>query len=265
MTPVFGRDYADVYDAIYGAKDYAGETDLIERLLARHGTRCPCRLLDIGCGTGRHALALTRRGYDVTGIDRSPFMLEHAKAAARRELRSGHTAPRFLEADARQLELRERFAAVIMMFTVLGYQHDDADVSAALAAVHRHLEPGGLFIFDIWNGLAVMAQRPEKRTATATEGGSRVVRESSARVEAERQLCHVHFEVSRTDTGGGVKTWSEDHTLRYFLPSEIETALRKRNLDLLDLRRFPDGEAPPDEHAWNVIGVARAIDTNARK
>ena len=72
MTAVFGRDYADVYDAIYGAKDYAGEADLIERMLARHRVPRPCRVLDIGCGTGRHAFALARRGYEVTGIDRSP-------------------------------------------------------------------------------------------------------------------------------------------------------------------------------------------------
>lgn len=258
MTAVFGRDYADVYDAIYGAKDYAGEADLIERMLAHHRVPRPCRVLDIGCGTGRHAFALARRGYEVTGIDRSPFMLAQARRAADKEVRSGQRPPRFLEADARRLELGERFAAALMMFTVLGYQNDDADVSAALAAVRAHLEPGGMFIFDVWNGLAVLAQGPEKRTATATEGTSRVVRSSSMRVEAERQLCHVHFEISRTDANAPAKAWSEDHTLRYFLPSEIATALRKRDLELLDLRRFPDGEAPPDEHAWNVIGVARA-------
>jgi SAM-dependent methyltransferase len=265
MTAVFGRDYADVYDAIYHAKDYAGEVELTGRLLARHGVTGPCRLLDIGCGTGRHAFAFTRRGYDVTGIDRSPFMLAHAKAAAERELLAGNRGPRFLEGDAKRLELGERFAAVTMMFTVLGYQHEDGDVAAVLAAVRAHLEPGGLFIFDVWNGLAVLTRGPEQRTATATEGGTHVVRTSSTRVEVEKQLCHVHFEVSRTGADGDARTWSEDHTLRYFLPSEIATVLRNVGLELLDLRRFPDGEAPPDEQAWNVIGVARAIDTRARK
>lgn len=259
MTAVFGRDYSDVYDAIYGTKDYAGEADLIERMLARHRVPRPCRLLDIGCGTGRHALVLARRGHEVTGVDRSPFMLAHARQAAEREARLGHTAPRFLEADARRLDLGERFNAALMMFTVLGYQNDATDVSAALAAVRAHLEPGGVFIFDVWNGLAVLAHGPDKRTATATDGTATVVRTSSTRVEAEKQLCHVHFDISRTNGDAPAKTWSEDHTLRYFLPSEIAAELRKRDLELLDLRRFPDGEAPPDEQAWNVIGVARAL------
>ena len=257
MTAVFGRDYADVYDAIYGAKDYAGEADLIERILARHGVPRPCRVLDIGCGTGRHACALALRGYDVTGLDRSPFMLARARAAAT-ALGKEHKAPQFIEADARQFDLGARFAAVLMMFTVLGYQQADAHVSAALAAVRAHLEPGGIFIFDVWNGLAVLAQGPDKRTATANDGANRIVRSSSTRVEPERQLCHVHFDICRTDADGQTKTWSEDHTLRYFLPAELEKALKAVRLDLLELRRFPDGEAPADEQAWNVIGVARA-------
>jgi SAM-dependent methyltransferase len=263
MNEVFGRNYADIYDAIYRGKDYAGEVDLIERILARHGaTRVrarPCSLLDIGCGTGRHALAFARRGYDVTGIDRSPFMLQHARAAAASEAAARRKEPRFIEADARELALGERFDAVLMMFTVLGYQYEEADLLASLRCVREHLEPGGLFMFDVWNGLAVLAQGPASRTAAATDGTSHVTRTSSTRVDARRQLCHVHFEISRGDPGGVTTSWSEDHTVRYFLPVELEATLDRCGLKLLELWSFPDGEGLADERAWNVIGVARAV------
>ena len=258
MSVVFGRDYADVYDAIYRSKDYEGEADLIERLLARHGVARPCRVVDIGCGTGKHAFALARRGYEVTGIDRSPFMLAHAGTALSAEQNKGHKVPRFVAADARQFQLGERFTVALMMFTVLGYQHDDADLSSALSSVRAHLEPQGFFLFDVWNGLAVHAQGPERRTSTANDGASRVIRTSSTRVEPDKRLCHVHFEISRTEGDQGAKSWSEDHTLRYFVPSELQSMLKAQHFELLALLRFPDGDKPPDERAWNMIGVARA-------
>ena len=255
MSMVFGRDYADIYDAIYRAKDYEVEVDLIERLLQHRDAPRPCRVLDIGCGTGKHAFALARRGYNVTGIDRSPFMLAHARSAAAVGERK---APRFIEADARRFELNERFDVALMMFTVLGYQHEDADLSSALSTVRAHLEPGGLFIFDVWNGLAVLAQGPEKRTATASEGGAQIMRTSSTRVDPRRHVCRVHFEISRRDADGAAKIWSEDHTLRYFVQSELERIMKDARLELLDLLRFPEGDTPPDEQAWNMIGIARA-------
>jgi SAM-dependent methyltransferase len=258
MKEVFGRDYADVYDAIYRGKDYGGEAELIERLLARYGGAVSGRLLDIGCGTGKHAFALARRGFDVTGIDRSPFMLQHARGTAAAEAAAVRKTPRFIEADARELALGERFGTVLMMFTVLGYQYEDADLMKALGAVRAHLDRGGLFMFDVWNGLAVRAEGPQTRTARATLGGCDVIRRSSTRVDETRQLCHVNFEISRTDAGGATKIWSEDHTLRYFFPAELASTLSSCDLKLIDLRRFPDGEAPPDERAWNIIGVARA-------
>ena len=59
-----------------------------------------------------------------------------------------------------------------MMFTVLGYQLEDIDLMAALATVRRHLDPGGLFIFDVWNGPAVLAVRPGERRVSVTEGST---------------------------------------------------------------------------------------------
>jgi SAM-dependent methyltransferase len=255
MNSVFGRDYADVYDAIYSTKEYESEALLVERLLARNGAPLPCRVLDIGCGTGNHALALARRGYGVTGLDRSPFMLAHARTSA---AATGENAPRFVEADARAFSLGKRFDAALMMFTVLGYQHEDADLFAALNCVRAHLDPGGLFIFDVWNGLAVLAHGAHPRSVSVQQGPARVTRSSSTRVDVQRRLCHVAFEIARTSPSGEISTWSETHTLRYFVPDELETTLGASGLQLIELRSLPDAETPPDESTWNIVGVARA-------
>ena len=256
MSEVFGQGYAGVYDALYQAKDYEGETDLIERILAAQGESGPRRILDLGCGTGNHALPLARRGHAVAGVDRSAAMLTLArnKAAA---LAAGVTPPAFHEGDIRDVDLGQRFAAVLMMFAVLGYLHEQADVLAALKTVRRHLKEGGLFIFDVWNGTAVMAERPGERSVTVADGSARITRKTQARLDAPRHLCHVFFDVERVD-GGKSEKWTEEHVMRFYFPDELESTLRDNGFNLLQLRRFPDGEAAPDEKAWNVIGVARA-------
>ena len=69
--------YARYYDLLYRDKDYLGETEFVERLIQRHspGAR---RILELGCGTGIHAVMLAEKGYEVTGLDLSEGMLEVA-------------------------------------------------------------------------------------------------------------------------------------------------------------------------------------------
>jgi SAM-dependent methyltransferase len=253
----FGRDYAGVYDLLYGAKDYAAEVDLIERILTRHGMPGARNILDLGCGTGNHALPLALRGHAVTAIDRSGPMLARARAKVAAHAANGSPVPEFLESDIGDFDLKKRFDAALMMFTVLGYQREDAELASSLRAVHRHLEPGGLFLFDVWNGLAVLAQRPRERSVRAQDGDASIVRRSKARLDEAKRLCHVRFDLERS-SGEGTASWVEEHVVRYFFPDELGSELARHGLRLLELKRFPDGEAPPDEHAWNVIGVARA-------
>jgi SAM-dependent methyltransferase len=252
---VFGADYADCYDILYRAKDYAGEADLIERLLAKHGAAGPRSILDLGCGTGNHALPLAQRGHRVTGVDRAPGMLAQARAKAA-TLALPH-APTFVEGDVCRLDLGQRFDVALMMFMVLGYQYENADLVAALVTLRRHLAPAGLFVFDVWNGLAVLAQRPGERTAEAVLGDTRIVRRTRTRLEPMAQLCHVHFDIERTDAAG-TTAWQETHTMRFFFPQELDLVLRCNNMRLLQLASFPDGEGPPDEQAWNIVGLAQA-------
>jgi SAM-dependent methyltransferase len=253
---VFGVDYADCYDILYRAKDYTGEVDLVERLLAKHGTVGPKSILDLGSGTGSHALPLAQRAHRVTGVDRSPGMLAQARAKAA-TLPLAH-APEFIEGDICRHDLGRRFDAALMMFMVLGYQFENADLLAALVTLRKHLAPAGLFVFDVWNGLAVLAQRPGARTAEASVGDTRIVRRTRTRLEPIEQLCHVHFDIERTDADG-TTAWEETHTMRFFFPQELDLVLRCNGMRLLQLSSFPDGEGPPDEQAWNIIGVAQAM------
>lgn len=267
MSGIFGTGYAAVYDALYGGKDYAGESDLIAHLFALHADGPVASVLDLGCGTGGHALPLAGRGLRVTGVDRSPAMLAHARAKSAEmaaEMTAGMAgatvaAPEFIEADVRTLRLGRVFDAAIMMFAVLGYQHDDDALLATLASVRRHLPPSGLFLFDVWYGPAVLAQRPGDRVRTISQTDERILRTTRPELDIRAQICRVDFHVLRLAGDRVVGEERETHTMRFFFDRELGLALAACGFRLEALRAFPDIGREPDETTWTVIGVARAL------
>ncbi|WP_109105606.1 class I SAM-dependent methyltransferase [Azospirillum sp. TSO35-2] len=257
---VFGTGYAAAYDALYRDKDYEAECDLVERILNEHGHDGPRRLLDLGCGTGNHALPLARRGHAVTGVDRSPGMLDQARAkVGKTAFPNGTPAPVFHPGDVRTLDLGTRFDAALMMFAVLGYQHENADLTDTLNTVRRHLAPGGLFVFDVWNGLAVLTDRPGQRIRTVTDGATRIIRTTTTTLDTVHQRCRVRFGVLRLEGDRVVDEQDEEHIMRFFFPQELDLALGAAGMRMEGLQAFPDYDRAPDEHAWNVICIARAI------
>lgn len=249
MSGVFGAAYASAYDALYGDKDYEGECDLIERVFRDFGSAPVRSVLDLGCGTGGHAVRLAARGYEVIGVERSPQMLAlaRAKAAGAVELH---------EADVRSLVLGRELDAVLMMFAVLGYQLRDVDVLAALESARRHLPRGGLLLFDVWYGPAVVSQRPSERQKTIDRDGVRIERSATSELDVSARVCAVTFRVRRLVHDRLVEEAEERHEMRYFFPDELSVLLERSGFALLRLGAFPELEREPDESTWNVLAVA---------
>jgi SAM-dependent methyltransferase len=142
------RDVAEIYDSLMSVVPYRQWVDYVEQLWLRFQMR-PRRVLDLACGTGNATLELARRGYEVTGVDSSAEMLRVARRKAPQLA--------FHEQDARHLALVERFDACVCLFDSLNYILEPEGLTAALAAVRRHLEPDGSFIFDL-NAIRALEQ-----------------------------------------------------------------------------------------------------------
>jgi len=256
MSEVFGAAYASTYDTVYAEKPYEAECDLLEAAFTRFTARPVKTVLDLGCGTGGHALPLARRGYAVTGVDRSPAMLARAAAKLTGEARPLDLT--LVAGDVRTAALGHAFDAVVMMFAVLGYQLEDDDVLAALATARRHLEPGGVLVFDAWYGPAVLAQRPSPRVRVIATGNERLEREASGELDTTRRVCTVRFHLRRLVSDHVAEESHEAHTMRYFFPDELASLLGRAGLELAHLSAFPTLDRPADERSWNVLGVALA-------
>ena len=252
MTHVFGRTYAPVYDLLYREKDYDKEGRLLEQLFRLHAAQPVRSVLDLGCGTGNHALRLSAAGYRVVGVDRSSEMLSVAAQKAHEQGSDLHLH----QADIRDANLGETFDAVIMMFAVLGYQLEDADVLGALRTARRHLRPHGLLLFDVWYGPAVLAQGPEERVRTIEQNGNTWVRTASGTLETQRNLCHVEFHLRRVCDARILEETRERHTIRYFFPNELDRFLETAGLRCVRLGAFPEYDQDPDHTTWNIMAVA---------
>lgn len=257
MSEVFGATYVEAYDPLYHDKDYTAECDLIERIFMTYGDGPIRTVLDLGCGTGNHALSLAQRGYEVVGVDRSESMLAQVRKKIASHLSNGKLVVQ--QGDIRSVVLQEGFDAALMMFAVLGYQLENVDVLSALRNARRHLRVGGLLLFDVWYGPAVLHQRPSQRIKVVPIPGGHTLRAASGELNTRRHLCTVHFQVWRLEGGKLVAEAEESHAVRYFFPLELILFLDSSGLAPIRLGAFPEFDKDPDESTWNVLGVARAV------
>ncbi len=261
MEP-FGSAYAGVYDRLYRDKDYAGECDMLERIFAGFANSPVRSILDLGCGTGGHALPLAERGYRVIGVDRSRPMLEQAQAKAA-DLPAAVTAPTFVENDLNSFSVNETFDAAVLMFNVLGYQLETAQVVDVLRNAARHLNSGGMLVCDYWHGPAVINAPPGRREKTVGDGRDGLTRIAEARLDARRRHCDITFRLAHGIGVPAADKSSEHHKVRFFFPLELVQLFDEAGLELIHIGQFPDFETPPrDDGPYAVIAVGRRLAIN---
>ncbi|MBS1984614.1 MAG: class I SAM-dependent methyltransferase [Bdellovibrionales bacterium] len=255
MNSSFAALYAGQYDALYIDKSYASECDLIEKLWNRHGVK-PRAILDIGCGTGNHAIELAHRGYDVTGIDLSPSMIDLAQQKARGD----NDAERvdWHVGDARSFDIGRTFDAAIMMFAVIGYLTTNDDLIAGLKNARRHLKPGALFICDFWYGPAVLSVRPSDRFRVIENDGCTTLRAASTTINSFAHTADVTFRLWNIEGDRFLGETHELHKMRYLFPQEVHSLFQTAGFEISEMAEFPSLDALTDD-TWNAICAARAI------
>ncbi|MCB0253741.1 MAG: class I SAM-dependent methyltransferase [Anaerolineae bacterium] len=257
-TTVFGPSYAALYDHFYAEKDYAAECDFLEDVFRRYASRPVRTVLDLGCGTGGHALLLAQRGYQVTGVDRSQTML--ASACAKSKGSNLPNSPKFVQNDIRSLELGQTFDVVTAMFAVMGYMTTNEDLAAALHSARRHLSSGGLLIFDAWYGPAVLTQRPADRYRITSNGSRRIIRFVRAELDSLHHVVNVNYKLLEIEPGLPVREVDEVHVMRYLFAQEIVYHLSQAGFHTVSLGPCWQVGVALQEDQWNMAVVARAID-----
>lgn len=253
---VFNSLYAEHYDRLYAEKNYDIECDLVEAAIKLHGPGPTTTFLDVGCGTGGHAIGLTSRGYDVTGVDLSADMLKHAREKAVALLPSRQ--PTWICGDVKTFDAGKRFDVAIMMFAVVGYLTLNEDVMKGLRNIRRHLNPGSLFICDFWYGPSVLALQPSDRVRVIELPKGEVIRVTNTTLNTVQHTADVSFQLWSFGEDKLVSKTKEMHRLRYYFPQEFALLLSQSGFTIQSISAFPTLDAPLTDQTWSAFVVARA-------
>ncbi len=232
MTEWFEEWFGEEYLRLYPHRDEADAARLVE-LIRRHVPwRAGLRVLDVGCGAGRHARALGAAGAQVFGLDLSLCLLQRARATG---------ATSLVRADMRLLPVRDgSMDLTVNLFTSFGYFATDAEHVDALAGMVATVRPGGWIALDFLHADTVIdALVPAERVTLA-----------DTPVEVTRRLLEGRRFVEKTIRLADGRRFTE--RVRLFTPTELESMLAAAGTTIRC--RFGDYAGAP-----LVAGAPRAI------
>jgi SAM-dependent methyltransferase len=244
---------AEYYDLIEHYVDYDKQCDFMEAVFKKYGTNVR-RILDLGCGTGIHAIKLAKRGYSIVGLDLSEKMLE----VARRKAECESLAIKFTQGDMREIKFKDEFDAIISVGTFDHLLTND-DVRRTLTDIWGGLRRGGLFIFKFICPLVFVISEGH----WSKNFGIRHVEEDSLIIE---QISMTKIDVYNHRflgdstifvTKDGITTrYHDEDIVRFFFIPEMKGLLE--SCDLIPLEICDEWDLDKkDMEGINIVTVAR--------
>jgi SAM-dependent methyltransferase len=227
--------FARFYDLIY-AKEGTGidEASYYRRISQTKG-----KILEAGVGTGRIFVRALKDGADIYGVDNSPAMID----VLRKKL-DGKDQGRVIVKDITDMNLDVKFDLIISPFRVFSHLLEVEDQLKALDCIHKHLNPGGIFMFDVFipdlkiltEGTEVFVMGLEDKSVI---NGARI---TSVKSDLIKQVSFINIRIEWQENGE-TKTGEWDVTTRYFFRYELENLIGRSPLKLIDI--YGDSEGKP--------------------
>ena len=235
--------WVETYPHMFSPARIAAAEEEIDPLLRLIGMR-PQSILDLCCGPGRFAVPLARRGFRVTGVDRTAFFLNKARERAAAE----NVEISWVQVDMRTFVQPGAFDLAISMFTSFGYFDDKAEDLTVLRNIRESLRPGGALVMDVV-GKERLARTFQPATSSKHADGSVVI----DRREVLDDWTRVRMEWTIIK-GNAVRVFTIDHTV--YSGQELKDRLTAVGFGDVRLYGSIDG-APYGREADRLIAIAR--------
>ncbi len=250
---------AQYYDLLY-ASGAPNDLPLYHELASRQAGP----VLELGCGTGRVALALARAGHRVSGLDTSPAMLARLKAKLGDEPAEVRERLRLAEGSMERFSLAERFSLVLAPFRAFQHLLTIEAQQACLACIREHLAQGGLYLHNVFNpNLALIldnmrrGQVWQQDVCCATPDGGELRRSHLLNYGLARQVFDVDWKLEFYNAEGRLAATEVEHmALRWQYRFEAEHLLALSGFDIVEAYGGYD-KRPLDEKAGELIYLCR--------
>lgn len=211
----FDEIYLKIYSFIDTPESNQKQVEFIEKTLE---LKKEYKILDLACGQGRHAILLAKRGYNITGLDYSEYLLSVARERAEKE----KVKINFIKGDMRELPFKNEFDAIYMFFTSFGYFSDE-DNFKVLKEVSKALKKGGKCLIDLSNPLMVI-RNFQYESWILTKDGLICLEQN------EFNPVTMRTKTLRIVLKGGKEVDRKEHIVRLYMPSELSFLMRLAGL-----------------------------------
>lgn len=242
-----------IYDGVIydGMNTHIDDLQFYKRWLPENKN---ARVLELCCGTGRLTIPIAQEGYDITGVDFTPSMLEQAKIKAS----EAGLDINFIEADIRILNLQEKFDLIFIPFNSIHHLYLNEDLFKALDVVKNHLKEGGMFLFDCFNPNIQIIVKGEKELLKVAEyttaNGRDILIKQIMHYESDTQINLIkwHYYIN------GEFDSIQDIAMRMFFLQELDLYLKWNGFKII--HKFGNfKESAFDGNSNNQIFVCQSI------
>ncbi|MFA5805628.1 MAG: class I SAM-dependent methyltransferase [Melioribacteraceae bacterium] len=238
--------YSLYYNLLYTDKNYEAEATYVHDKLKKYIPELS-KILELGTGTGVHADLLQKKGLSVTGIELSEDMAQQAREKG-------------IECyvnDCSDFRLEEKFDAVISLFHVISYLTENEKLIKTFQNVYNHLNPGGVFLFDVWYSPAVYNLKPETRIKRIDNDEVKIIRLAEPVLHYNKNVVDVNYEVIIEEKqNGNVKHINETHSMRHFSLPELDLLATTLGFEILEAEEWLTGKEP-SENTWGVCFILK--------
>ena len=238
------------YEIEKSGRKFHEEVQFLDEIYKKHKVQS---ILDIGCGTGEHVLALQEIGYKVLGIDSSKEMIEHAKQR--------FPSCNFEVGDLQTYKKEKTFDGIYSIFGTMNYLITNSELESCFSNLRKNLKPSGIVIMEIWNAIPIqIIQRKPLTTVSHAKIGNMVIKRNrgfkvkrpDGVAQSEETLVEVNF-VYNLDK----KEIKDKHIMRVFTLEEISTLLSTFKFDILQNYRNYKMEKYKNHGARMIIVAKR--------